>query len=51
MNLNKEKIYAIVKAYDNGMTLPGLSMMFKISKHDTINIVHLIKVVRKMKIK
>ena len=48
MSLNKQKIHAIVRSYDDGVTLPALSQLFKVSKHDIINLVHTIKVVRNL---
>jgi len=48
MSLNKQKIYAIVRAFDDGITMEAISQLFKVSKHDIINLVHTIKVVRKI---
>ena len=48
MNLNKQKIYAMVRAWDDGVTQEAISMLFKVSKHDVINVIHTVKVVRKI---
>ena len=44
--MTKRKIKMIIQAYDNGLTLQGMSMLFKLTEHEIINIVHIIKCAR-----
>lgn len=41
--LNNSKKRAIVRAYDQGMSLPDVAALFKVSYHTIVNIVHLNK--------
>ncbi len=47
--MSLEKIKNIIKAYDDGITLQGVSQLFKVSQHDLIIIIYSIKVERKSK--
>ena len=38
--MTKRKLLSIIVAYENGMTLPAISQMFKITKHEIILIIH-----------
>lgn len=42
-----DKVRAIIRAYDNGVTLQGISQLFKVEQHDLISIIHSYKIGRK----
>lgn len=37
---DEQKIRAIVRAYDDGLTLEAISQLFKVNQHDLISIIH-----------
>lgn len=41
--MDKKQIRAIVRAYDDGVTLEAISQLFKVGQHDLINIVYAYK--------
>ena len=45
----QHKARAIIRAYDDGMTLQAISQLFKIEEHCLINIIHAYKIGRKKK--
>ena len=47
--LTETQIKGLVRAFDDGVSLQALSMLFKLNKHEIINIIHIIKCVRKEK--
>ena len=49
MLLNKSQIRAVCRAYDDGVTLQAISLLFKLTEHEIINIIHAYKVGRTRK--
>jgi len=44
MLLNKSKVRGVIRAYEDGVTLQAISMLFKIKEHDIIHIIHAYKI-------
>ncbi len=47
VNMDKQKIKSIVRAYDDGVTLEAISILFKVEQKELINIIYIIKVARR----
>jgi len=45
--MDEEKIIAIIRAYDDGVTLAAITQLFKVEQHDLISIIHAYKIGRK----
>ena len=41
--LTESQLLGIKRAYDDGVTLQAISILFKINQHDIINLVHAFK--------
>ena len=44
MLLNKSQVRAVVRAYNDGVTLQAISILFKLTQHEIINIIHAYKI-------
>ena len=45
--MNKEKVQGIIRAYEDGVTLPAVSQLFKVTYEEIISIIHAYKIGRK----
>ena len=46
--LSESQIRAVLRAYDDCVSLQAISILFKLTQHEIINLVHMIKCVRKI---